>query len=227
MKSPVNIVNQTKSGLRINIFILITLTFLFCPFNAATAQKHDHSARDRWQQPERIMDSLGIKQGMIIGEAGAGEGYFTFKLSRRIGLEGIVYANDILPGKLQTIKERCQEDSIDNIITLPGKVDDPLFPVGRLDMIIMVYVFHELEEPVSFLNNASRGLKPGAPIVIVERDPAKFGGRDGHFLEEGEVTGRVKAAGFEISKIFRFLPRDNIYLLKGGEPDKSGGPAKQ
>jgi arsenite methyltransferase len=159
------------------------------------------------------MDSLGIKDGMIIGEAGAGEGYFTFNLSRRVGIKGTVYANDILPGKLQIIKERCREDSIDNIITILGKVDDPLFPAGHLDMIIMVYVFHELEQPAAFLCNASAGLKPGAPIVIVERDPAKFGGRDGHFLEEEEVIKRVKAAGLEISKIFRFLPRDNIYVL--------------
>ena len=103
--------------------------------------------RDAWQQPEKIMDAVGIKEGMVIGEAGAGSGYFTFKLSKRVGESGTIYANDIDDDGLDDIKEKCLEREIQNIKTIKGKIDDPLFPSGELDMIIMMLGQHLMLVP--------------------------------------------------------------------------------
>ena len=86
------------------------------------------SSRDAWQQPEKIMDVVGIEPGMVIGEAGAGDGYFTFFLSERVGETGHVFANDIVKSKLAGIERTCERDSITNITTIFGEPDDPLFP---------------------------------------------------------------------------------------------------
>ena len=173
---------------------------------------HAQSQRDKWQQPERILDSLHIKPGMVIGEAGAGEGYFTFKLSNRIGPSGKVYANDIDSEKLETLKKHIEHDSITNITPLLGKIDDPCFPDSSLDMVIMVYVIHHLKKPIPFFENIKPDLKTGAAVVIVERDPDKHGGRNGHFLPKEEVQKILIENQYTIEKIMTFLPRDNIYI---------------
>ena len=187
-------------------FSLFTPLILFLLFTSAQCQ------RDQWQQPERVMDSLYIKPGMVIGEAGAGEGYFTFKLSQRIGDRGIIYANDINQDKLDELQKQMKRDSVTNIFPVLGKIEDPCFPDSLLDMVIMVYVIHDVEKPVDFLKNIKSYLKPGAAVVIVDRDPDKFGGRTGHFLPREEVEKLLLESGYTINKIMTFLSRDNIYV---------------
>lgn len=173
---------------------------------------HAQSQRDNWQQPEKILDSLQIQPGMVIGEAGAGDGYFTFKLSKRIGPSGKIYANDIDSEKLETLKEHIEHDSITNIAPLLGKIEDPCFPDSSLDMVIMVYVIHHLEKPVAFFKNIKSDLKTGAAVVIVERDPDKHGGRNSHFLPKEDIQKILIESQYKIEKIMTFLSRDNIYI---------------
>ncbi len=170
--------------------------------------------RDKWQQPEKIMDVVGIQEGMVIGEAGAGSGYFTFKLSKRVGENGIIYANDIDDDGLDDIKEKCRKQEIANIKTMKGKTDDPLFPEVELDMIIMMLAFHDFTKPTQWLKNAEKRLKPGAPLVIIDRDPDKYGGRHSHFYTEEKMLETVGKSNFELVKIETFLERDNIYIFR-------------
>jgi ubiquinone/menaquinone biosynthesis C-methylase UbiE len=190
-----------------SFFLTIFLLFIIVRLLADQSSK-----RDKWQQPERILNILGIEPGMIIGEVGAGEGYFTFKLSSKVGDKGIIYANDIVESKLNKIRKRCEKERIRNIKTVLGEMEDPGFPQKNLDMIIMVYVLHDLEKPIKLLENLKGYLKEQAPLVIIERDPDKFGGRNGHFMLKEEVLQTVQSAGYQLSKIETFLSRDNIYI---------------
>jgi ubiquinone/menaquinone biosynthesis C-methylase UbiE len=171
------------------------------------------SNRDSWQQPEKIIDTIGIKQGMVIGEAGAGEGYFTFKLAPHVGEQGIIYANDINKSSLRKLEKQATKEGIENIKTIVGEVTDPLFPDGELDMLIMVYVFHDLTKPLPFLENIKEDLKPGAPLVMVEGDPDKHYG-EGHFYSRERVVEMVTSAGYELVRTETFLPRDTIFIFK-------------
>ncbi len=169
--------------------------------------------RDSWQQPERIMDSLGVTPGMVIGEAGAGTGYFTVKLSPRVGDEGKIYANDIDTRSLRTLSSYADRNGLDNIEIIVGEETDPLFPDGALDMVIMVYVFHHLDDQVAFMENIKPDLKPGAPVVLVEGDPEKYY-RGGHFWRRDRIEPLILAAGYEIAHVMTFLPRDNIFICR-------------
>jgi ubiquinone/menaquinone biosynthesis C-methylase UbiE len=132
------------------------------------------------------MDAIGVKAGMTIGEVGAGNGYFTFKLARRVGPTGSIYANDIDRGALRNIEAGARRRNLENIVIVRGETADPLFPPGVMDLVIMVYVFHELAEPVALLQNLKPSLKPGAPVVILERDPRRFIARPGiSIIERG------------------------------------------
>lgn len=190
-------------------FILVTALLMVAMFPL-----FPDSYRDQWQQPGKVMDVIGVKAGMAIGEAGAGRGYFTFKMAKRVGKTGKIYANDINPSVLKKIKQRMKRENVSNIQTVTGIVDDPLFPEKQLDMVIMVYVLHDLEKPILFLKNIIPYLKPGGTLVILERDPDKWSGARGHFLEQKEVLSQIKAGGFKIQSIETFLKRDNIYICR-------------
>ncbi|MFC1583173.1 class I SAM-dependent methyltransferase [Candidatus Neomarinimicrobiota bacterium] len=176
--------------------------------------------RDRWQQPERIIDTVGVKPGMVIGEAGAGEGYFTFKLAPQVGEQGMIYANDINRSALRKLEKRATQEGIENIKIIVGKVTDPLFPNGELDMLIMVYVFHDLTKPLPFLENIKEDLKPGAPLVMVEGDPDKYYG-EGHFYSREQVVEMVTSVGYELVRTETFLPRDTIFIFKFNTDNRS------
>lgn len=169
-------------------------------------------SRDNWQQPEKVLEVIGIKPGMVIGEPGAGRGYYTFKLARKVGPTGKIYANDILEKKLNTIKNRAKREGFTNIVTIKGEIEDPLFPRDELDMVFMSYVLHDLESPVAFLKNLRAYLKPDTPLVILEQSPEKTG-ETWHFWKKEKILKTVKAAGYRLDRIEAYLPKDNIYFF--------------
>jgi tRNA A58 N-methylase Trm61 len=173
-----------------------------------------------WQPPDEIMDAVGITEGMRIGEAGAGEGFFTFPLARRVGDSGVVYANEISAGDLETIRERADREGVDNIVTVLGEIEDPLFPERDLDLIIMVYVLHHLDRPVEFLQNLEGYLKPGAPVVIVEKNHDVERHRAPHFMTGEQILETIEEAGYELERTETFLPRDTIYIYRVGSPER-------
>ncbi len=151
--------------------------------------------RDRDLQPEKIMDAVGLKPGMTIGEAGASYGYFTFKMSRRVGPAGTVYANDIDSAALGLIEKRCAAEKIANIKTVLGAVDDPLFPKGDLDMIVVFDCLFEFSNQAAWMRKAKTYLKPRGRLVIIDPDPSKLGG-SGHFLTRVRVLEMGREAGY-------------------------------
>lgn len=191
--------------------VLILTFYVFCALLSAQEDK----SRDVWQKPALIMDSLNIKEGMVIGEAGAGEGYLTFKLSKRVGETGKIYANDINEKVLKTIDQKAKERDIQNIKTILGEIENPLFPASQLDMVIMILAFHDFTRPTEWLQNVVPGLKPNAPLVIIDRDPDRWGHSKSHFLTSEALLKRVAEAGcFEHVRTMTFLPRDNIYIFR-------------
>lgn len=159
------------------------------------------------------MDIAGIKPGMTIGEVGAGSGYFTFHLSRRVGGEGKVYANDISQRALRSLRARAAREGITNIETILGEVEDPLLPPG-LDAVFIVNAFHDLAQPVALLNNLAHSIKPHARVVILDRDPAKFRTHSDHNYSKEKVLELVEQSLFELDRLETFLPQHNIYIIK-------------
>lgn len=191
----------------------IRYLFIFV-FSVALCSILNADVRDKYHQPDKVMDVVGVKPGMVIGEVGAGHGYFTFHLSRRVGDTGKVYANDISTRALAAIRERCAKDGISNIETIVGQVEDPLFPDDVLDMVFIVNAFHDLAKPVELLDNIVPSLKPGALVVIIDRDPDKVPGFNRHVLTQEEVLEHIENSAFDLVRIETFLPQHNIYIIK-------------
>lgn len=173
------------------------------------------TGRDAWQMPERVMDLIGVRKGMIIGEVGAGGGYFTVKLAERVGEYGHVYANEINKRFLQHIEERCETLGITNVTTILGEESDPLLPEGKLDMVIMVNVLHEVSRPVPLLRTILPSLKEGATLVIIDYDKKKR--RSNHTYIPEMAIEEARMAGYALIRREDFLPRQFLLVLKPRE----------
>lgn len=168
--------------------------------------------RDELIQPEKVMDVIGVTSGMKIGEIGAGEGYFTIKLAKRIGNSGHVYANDIREDALKQILMTCNIEKITNVTTLLGIVDDPMFPAKTMDMVFMSYVFHMLEKPKELLVNILPALRKGATLVILDIEPDRM--LRGPYPENSRINEIVISAGYEPIKKIDWVDGVDINIFK-------------
>jgi predicted methyltransferase len=126
----------------------------------------DSPDRDQWQKPDQIMDALGIADGAVVADLGAGGGWFTIRLARRVGPNGIVYAEDIQSQMIEAIDRRVRREGLTNVRTVLGRPDDPRLPPG-LDAVLIVDTYHEIEDPVAVLKNLALSLKPHGRIGVV------------------------------------------------------------
>jgi ubiquinone/menaquinone biosynthesis C-methylase UbiE len=124
--------------------------------------------RDRWQRPDRIMDALGIADASRVADVGAGSGWFTVRLARRVGPQGVVYAEDVQQEMLNAITRRVQREGLANVRPVLGRGPDPRLPEASLDAVLIVDAYHEIEDRIGFLANVARALKPQGRIGVVD-----------------------------------------------------------
>jgi ubiquinone/menaquinone biosynthesis C-methylase UbiE len=192
-------------------------TRLFRPEDLGQLEGPD---RELWQRPEQIMDALFIGEGSTVADLGAGGGWFTIRLARRVGPNGKVYAEDIQPQMIHAIDGRVRGEGLHNVETVLGTALDPRLPAGTLDAALIVDAYHEIEQPITLLRNVAHALKPTGLIGIV--DFTKEGSGPGPALEERVDPERVvrdaEAAGLELRRREGFLRYQ--YLLIFGLPSR-------
>lgn len=162
--------------------------------------------RDAWQMPDEVMDALGIADGATVADLGAGGGWFTVRLARRVGPSGRVYAQDIQPQMIESISRRVSREGLTNVSTVLGTADDPRLP-GALDAVLIVGTYPEISDPVTLLRRVAAALKPDGRIGIV--DFTLEGGGPGPPLEEriepAQVIENAGRAGLRLLAHERFL----------------------
>jgi SAM-dependent methyltransferase len=150
---------------------------LFAPQDLGLLDAPD---RDQWQKADQIMDALGIAEGSVVADLGAAGGWFTLRLARRVGPNGLVYAEDIQPLMLELISRLMQRENIANVKTILGTPTDPRLPPG-LDAALIADAYHEMDDPadprliVALLENIARSLKPQGRLGIVDWVPGNGG----------------------------------------------------
>jgi ubiquinone/menaquinone biosynthesis C-methylase UbiE len=159
------------------------------------------------------MDHLGIAEGSIVADLGAGGGWFTIRLARRVGPNGRVYAQDIQPEMIGAIKRRVEREELKNVRFVLGTPLDPQLP-DPVDVVLIVDAYHEMEQPQTLLRNVRKSLKPGGRVGIVEF--TKTGHGPGPTMEERVEPERVirdaEAAGLRLESRGSFLRYQ--YLLE-------------
>ncbi len=123
--------------------------------------------RDAWQQPQEVMDALGIADGARVADLGAGGGWFTVRLARRVGPNGQVFAEDIQSQMIESIARRVSREGLANVVTVLGTPGDPKLP-SDLDAVLIVGTYPEMTDPVTLLRNVGRSLKPNGRVGVID-----------------------------------------------------------
>ncbi len=114
------------------------------------------------------MDSLGVADGSVVADIGAGSGWFTIRLARRVGPQGLVYAEDVQKEMINAISRRVSREGLANVRPWLGQKNDPNLPAASIDAVLMVDAYHEIENRVAVLRNLARALKPQGRIGVVD-----------------------------------------------------------
>jgi predicted methyltransferase len=175
----------------------------------------DRSERDLEENPDRAIDVLKIEKGATVADVGAGSGYMTVKLSKKVGAQGKVYANDIQQGMLDLLNKRLARSKITNVTTVLGTQNDPRLPAEALDLVIMVDVYHELSQPQVMLGRIRGSLKPGGRLVLLEyrKEDPDIPIRPEHKMSVADAKLEVEAEGFKLTKTNEDLPRQHILIF--------------
>ena len=158
--------------------------------------------RDAWQKPDQIMDALAIADGSAVADIGAGAGWFTIRLARRVGPNGMVYAQDVQRQMLEAIRRRVAREGLLNVETRLGVGSSPNLPERALDAVLVVDVYPEVEDRIAFLRNLAAALKPGGRLGVVNYRPGRGGPgpapQEGVRVESASVEGDALAAGLRV-----------------------------
>jgi ubiquinone/menaquinone biosynthesis C-methylase UbiE len=189
---------------------------LFPPENLGQLEGPD---RESYQRPEQVMDALNIGEGSVVADVGAGGGWFTVRLARRVGPNGIVYAQDIQPQMIHAIEGRVHGEGLRNVKMVLGTPLDSNLPAG-LDAILVVDSYHEWEQPITLLRNLAKTLKPGGLIGIVNftKDGAGPGPPLEDRIDPDRVVRDAQRAGLQVRRRENFLRYQ--YLLIFGLPPR-------
>jgi ubiquinone/menaquinone biosynthesis C-methylase UbiE len=171
--------------------------------------------REQEENPDGALDALDLKPGMSVADVGAGTGYMSLKLSKRVGPAGKVYAEDVQPGMLQQVRANAAKARVANVVTVQGSYTDPMLPKGQMDLVLLVDVYHEFSEPQKMLRGIRDALKPDGRLVLLEyrKEDPKIPIREEHKMTVAQVKTEVEAEGFKMSQVIETLPRQHILIL--------------
>jgi SAM-dependent methyltransferase len=128
----------------------------------------DEATRDAAHEADTVMALLGLRAGMTVADIGAGSGYYVARMARRVGPAGVVYGQDIMPRFLRVLRERVDRDQLTNVRLALGDPHDPRLPKTSLDVVTMIHMYHEIEQPFGLLANLVPSLRPGAKIAVLD-----------------------------------------------------------
>ena len=163
-----------------------------------------------------IIRALRLVDGSKVADIGAGDGDYEVALSRAVGVDGHVFAEDIGPSSLKRLHERVKEANLSNVDVVEGVADDPKLPAD-LDAVLMVITYHEIADPEKMLGHIAAVLKPGGRLVVVDMSPHKTLTRPradqvkNHVIAPDIAESEIRRAGFEV------VSRDDHFIDKHDE----------
>lgn len=183
--------------------------------------------REEEEQTIRLVEALKLKPGEVVADIGAGSGYLTWRMAKRVGPTGKVFANDIQPEMLAILRTNVAAHGVTNVVPVLGSVTNVDLPAAAIDLAIFVDVYHECDHPYEIIRSLCRALKPGGRLVFVE-----YRGEDKwvpikplHKMTEAQVRKEMAQQPLDWVETLGFLPRQHIIVFRRrAGPD--AGPAR-
>lgn len=184
--------------------------------------------REAEEEPERMLDALELKPGMVVADVGAGVGYTSVRIARRVVPGGKVLATDIQPEMITILRNNIRALQLQDVVTpIRCAPTDPRLPEAQVDLAILVDVYHECTHPEETLRGIRKALKPDGRLVLVEfraEDP-DVPIKPEHKMSVAQVLREVEPQGFKLQKKHDFLPWQHILVFEKA-PDPDAPPAE-
>jgi ubiquinone/menaquinone biosynthesis C-methylase UbiE len=188
---------------------------LATPMSYQGADWLERPDRETTEQPEHVLDVLGLKEGMNVADVGAGSGYFTVRIAKRIAPRGHVLATDLQPEMLDLLRAKVKEAKLTNVVPVLTTESDAKLPRGELDLVLMVDVYHEIPKPAQTLAQVRAALRTEGRIALVEyrgEDP-DVPIKPEHKTTLVQVRRELEANGFVFRSSDESLPQQRIIVF--------------
>ncbi|MFT5300187.1 MAG: ubiquinone/menaquinone biosynthesis C-methylase UbiE [Mariniblastus sp.] len=175
--------------------------------------------REREERCSLMLANLGLRPGMTVCDMGCGNGFHSLSMAKMVGAEGTVVGVDVQPEMLGFMRERMEDQGLENVIPILGSYHNPHLPTNTLDMVLMVDVYHEFSHPAEMLKAIRKSLKPDGVVVLVEyreEDP-KVPIKALHKMSKAQVNLELEANGFKLVKEFDKLPWQHMMFFGKSE----------
>jgi ubiquinone/menaquinone biosynthesis C-methylase UbiE len=167
---------------------------------------YEEPGRDRWQQPERVVEALDLEPGAVVADVGAGGGYFTFRLAEAVGPTGKVLAVDVDAGLLEYVAAEAARRGLANVETVLAGETDPRVP-QPVDLLFSCNTVHHLADRAAYFRGARRYLRPGARVAIIDYV-------NKHRSAPPEVLeSEMTAAGYRLDTSHEFLTKQSFLVF--------------
>jgi ubiquinone/menaquinone biosynthesis C-methylase UbiE len=163
----------------------------------------DDPDRKQWQDPEQILSSIGLGEGMVFVDMGCGEGYFAIPAALMVGRAGKVYAVDISAGSVERLRVRADQEGLRNILSQVGEAEKTVFCDGCADIVFFGIDLHDFRDPVAVLRNAERMLGPGGRLVDLDwkDQPMEMGPPPGKRYPVEKARSLIESVGLRILSV--------------------------
>ncbi len=179
------------------------------------------------EQPEAMLEALKIPRGATVADVGAGAGYHSIRMARKVGAKGRVLASDVQPEMLRMLQQNARTAGVTNIKSIRATQTDTKLPEGEVDLILMVDVYHECSNPDVILQGLFKALKAKGRLVLVE-----FRGEDDnvpikpeHKMTLDQVRRELEPKGFTFKESLEFLPWQHVIIFEKPAPPATNEPA--
>jgi ubiquinone/menaquinone biosynthesis C-methylase UbiE len=172
--------------------------------------------REAEEAPVKAVAALGVRPGQVVADIGAGSGYYTMLLAAAVGPRGRVYATDIQPAMLALIRKKVEVRHTSNVELVVGTPTESKLPDSSIDLAVMVDVYHELEQPQTFLRSLKRAIKPDGRLVLIEfrKEDPRVPIRQEHKMSVREARLELEAEGYRFERLVDVLPWQHILMFK-------------
>jgi len=173
------------------------------------------------EKPEELLDLLGIEEGDVVADIGAGGGFFSLLAAERVGPTGKVLAVDVQPEMIAGLKMMIERFGHENIVPILGNVDDPKLPANSVDHVLIIISYHEFSHPVEMMRHIRNAMKRDGQMLIVEYKAETLDSRVQplHKMSEVEIMEEIPALGFRLDRVIDIVPSQHIFVFKKTEID--------
>jgi cyclopropane fatty-acyl-phospholipid synthase-like methyltransferase len=179
------------------------------------ARSFDDPARDEWQMPGRVIESLALRPGAVVADIGAGTGYFTVRLAKSAAAPK-VYAVDVEPSMVEYVQQRAAKEGLKNVVAVRAASDRTNLP-EPVDLVLIVDTYHHIANRVAYFTALRQVMKPSARLAIVDFRKGAPGGPPEEFrFTPDQITGELGRAGFTLQAQHEFLPRQIFLIYRAG-----------